>query len=661
MTAETDTGPMNEVINAPLDPDPSPWTRLTSAASRRARAVPGWVMTHRLQAVGIALGILLLGFTWLSWALPVSKALEPLPEATLVLVDSEGNAFARRGALKEAPVEARNLPAHVRDAVLSIEDRRFESHFGIDLRGIARAARHNAAAGKVEQGGSTITQQLAKTSFLPADRTFRRKAQEALIALWLEARLDKDEILSRYLSSIYFGDGTYGLRAAARHYFDTTPEQLDLGQAAMLAGIIKAPSTLAPTDNLAGARARAQVVLAAMVDAGKITEREAREVRPARLRSGRADLPVGSYFADWVSPQAKAAFNAEYGEVRVPTTLDPRLQALAERAVKDALRQGARSGVGQAALVAMRTNGEVVAMVGGRDYSASAFNRATQAQRQPGSTFKLFVYLAALRDGLRPDDIIEDAPVTIGDWTPRNYSDSYAGPMPLREAFAQSSNVAAARLIDRVGARAVIRAAQDLGIGSPLKDDPMLALGVSETNLLELTAAFATLGSRSAPVVPRGLPHPPGDAGEDDHVLSLQERADLLDLLNAAVDHGTGRSARLSVPAFGKTGTTQDYRDAWFIGLAGDLAVGVWMGNDDNTPMQDVTGGGLPALTWARFVAPALGARALGAPAIRGEDGNAQPRASSPWQSFRDRWFGGGRGKHKGKNKGKGKGNGKRR
>ncbi len=646
---------MNEVMNAPADPSQSRWTRLTAAASGHARAVPGWVMTHRLQAAGIALGVLLLGFTWLSWALPVSRALEPLPEATLVLVDSEGNAFARRGALKEAPVEARNLPAHVRDAVLSIEDRRFESHFGIDLRGIARAAKHNAAAGKVEQGGSTITQQLAKTSFLPADRTFRRKAQEALIALWLEARLDKDEILSRYLSSIYFGDGTYGLRAAARHYFDTSPEELDLGQAAMLAGIIKAPSTLAPTGNLAGARARAKVVLDAMVDAGKITEREAREVRPVRLRNGRDDLPVGSYFADWVSPQAKEAFNAEYGEVRVPTTLDPRLQKLAERVVSDALRQGARSGVGQAALVAMRTNGDVVAMVGGRDYAGSAFNRATQAQRQPGSTFKLFVYLAALRDGLRPDEIIEDAPITIGDWTPRNYSDTYAGPMPLREAFAQSSNVAAARLIDRVGARAVIRAAQDLGVSSPLKNDPMLALGVSETNLLEMTAAFATLGSRRAPVIPRGLPQPAADASDDDNVLSLQERADLLDLLGAAVDHGTARAARLSVPAFGKTGTTQDYRDALFIGLAGDLAVGVWMGNDDNTPMQDVTGGGLPALTWARFVAPAIGARALGAPALRGEGGNAQPRPASRWQSFRQRVFGGGRGKNKGKGKGKDK------
>jgi penicillin-binding protein 1A len=293
----------------------------------------------------------------------------------------------------------------------------------------------------------------------------------------------------------------------------------------------------------------------------------------------------------------------------------------------------------------MRTNGEVVAMVGGGDYADSAFNRVTQAQRQPGSTFKLFVYLAALRDGLTPESIVEDAPITLGDWTPRNHGDAYAGPMPLRQAFAQSSNVASARLVDRVGPDAVIRAARDLGIQSELKDDPMLALGVSETNLLELTAAYAALGAPTAPVRPRGLQRTgeedePGDAVLEDH-----ERVALLELLGAAVDEGTGRAARLSVPAFGKTGTTQDYRDAWFIGLAGDLAVGVWVGNDDNAPMQRVTGGALPARMWAQFTAPALGARALGAPRER-EYRTAPP--ASRWQSWRQRWFGG-RGKGKGK------------
>lgn len=644
------------MTDAIAPPDSSIYAQNTSDTPppplSRVAVLQQWVMAHRWQTVGIFFGVLLLAFAWLSWALPLSRALDPLPEATLVLLDSEGTPFARRGALKEAPVDVRALPEHVRDAVLSIEDRRFYSHLGIDLRGVARAARHNAAAGKVEQGGSTITQQLAKTSFLASDRTFRRKAQEALIALWLEARLDKDEILSRYLSSIYLGDGVYGLRAAARHYFDTTPEQLDLGQAAMLAGMVKAPSTLAPTSNLQGARERAEVVLAAMVDAGTITAEEAEAARPARLRSGRDDLPVGTYFADWVSPQAKATMDAAYGEVPVQTTLDPRLQALAERIVDDAVRRGARDGVGQAALVAMRTNGEVVAMVGGRDYDGSAFNRVTQAQRQPGSTFKLFVYLAALRDGMTPDSIVEDAPLTLGDWTPSNYAGTYAGPLPLREAFARSSNVAAVRLADQVGPRAVIRAARDLGIQSELKNDPMIALGVSETNLLELTAAYAALGSPNVPVQAHGLRQDPAVLSDGDDVLTLEERAALLDLLGAAVDHGTARAARLSVPAFGKTGTTQDYRDALFIGLAGDLAVGVWVGNDDNTPMKDVTGGGLPARMWAQFTASALGVRALGSPPAR-ETRHAKPRRASGWQSLRNRLFGGGRGKNKKGKKGK--------
>ena len=482
---------MNDIVDAPsFGAHATATTHVPAghptAHPSRAERVRAWLRTNPWRVAGTAVGGLLLGFLWLSWALPVSRALEPLPEATLVLLDSEGKPFARRGALKEAPVDVRELPPHVRDAVLAIEDRRFYQHFGIDLRGVARAARHNAKAGQIEQGGSTITQQLAKTSFLPSDRTFRRKAQEALIALWLEARLDKDEILSRYLSSIYLGDGVYGLRAAARHYFDRAPEELTLAEAAMLAGMIKAPSTLAPTDNLEGARERARVVLQAMVDHGAITAEEARRTRPARVRNGRAALPVGTYFADWVSPQAKARFPAAYGEVEVPTTLDPRLQSLAERVVRDALRTGARDGVSQAAMVAMR------------------------------------------RD---------------------------------------------------------------------------------------------------------------------------EERVALLHLLAAAVDEGTGRAARLSQPSFGKTGTTQDHRDAWFVGLAGDLAVGVWVGNDDNTPMQGVTGGGLPARMWAQFTAPAIGAQALGAPR---EVRARSHRPPSRWQSFRDRWFGGrGKGKGNGKHKGR--------
>ena len=634
----------------PFDP-PVPSHRFAPALAwvhGIVRSVP----TPLWRRIGIGAALLLVAFAWLSWQLPLSRAMDPLPEPTLLLLDRTGEAFARRGAYKEAPVDVRRLPAHVRDAVLSIEDRRFYSHGGIDLRGVIRAARHNAEAGKAEQGGSTITQQLAKTSFLTSDRTFRRKAQEALIALWLELRLDKNEILSRYLSSIYFGDGVYGLRGAARHYFDRAPEDLDLGEAAMLAGMIKAPSTLAPTDNLAGARKRAQVVLQAMVEAGAISPQAADRASPAQLRNGREALPVGSYFADWVSPQAKTAFASGYGEVPVPTTLDPRLQALGERVVQAAVRRGAREGVGQGALVAMHANGEVLAMVGGNDYATSAFNRVTQAQRQPGSVFKLFVYLAALREGMTADSLVEDAPITIGDWSPSNFGEQYAGPITLREAFARSSNVAAVRLAEQVGPRAVVRAAQDLGIRSELVSEPTLALGVSETNLMEMTAAYATLASGASPVTPVGLTGSEGRRDLDEPTpLDPGHRAALLDMLATAVDTGTGRAARLSVPVFGKTGTTQDHRDALFIGIVGDLVVGVWVGNDDNSSMQGVTGGGLPAQMWSEFAAQATGARALGA---RPMPTATRTRASrSGFQRFRQKWFGGkgGRGGKGGKGK----------
>lgn len=584
-------------------PDPAP-------APDRAT----WWRSHRRHLL-VALGLVALAFAWMTWRLPLNRALEPLPDPTLVLVDRFGTPFARRGAYKEAPVDTRTLPAHVPAAFVAIEDRRFFDHLGLDLRGITRAAVSNARAGEVRQGGSTITQQLAKTAFLEPDRTLRRKLREAIIALYLEARLDKHEILSRYLSAVYFGDGVYGLRAAARHYFDKPPEKLDLGEAAMLAGLVKAPSRLAPTNDLAAARARMRVVLQAMVETGAITAKQARNARRPRVREGRAALPVGTWFADWVSPQAKEAFGADYGEIRVPTTLDARMQKHALRTVQRWLaREGARSRAGQAALVAMTPEGEVLALVGGRDYAASQFDRATQARRQPGSAFKLFVYWAALAQGASPATPVEDRPLRLGDWSPENYDGRYAGTIPLREAFARSSNVAAARLVERLGPGAVVRAARELGIESPLGEDATIALGTSEVSLLELTAAYATLAAGATPVQPHGLPG--ARPATPRAPLDPRRRAMMLDMLWGVVDHGTGRAARLPVPAFGKTGTTQGYRDALFVGMAGDLVVGVWVGNDDGSPMRRVTGGGLPARIWRDFMAGALRmAPARGGPA----------------------------------------------
>ena len=564
-------------------------------------AVPASAERRRfLFALAIVLALPVLFFLWLAWALPLDRALEPLPKPTLVLLDRHGEAFARRGETKLEPVDARTLPRHVIDAFVSIEDRRFFRHHGIDPQGLARAAWHNAREGALEQGGSTITQQLAKTSFLSPARTLRRKAQEVLIAFWLEARLDKQEILSRYLSSIYFGEGMYGLRAAAQHYFGLPPERLDVAQAAMLAGLVKAPSALAPGRHPREAAKRTRTVIAAMVASGALPADRAQQLEIPPVVEASGGLPVGSYFADWVSPQAREELEGGYGELRVDTTLDLRLQHLAEQAVARNLRGAATP---QVALVAMRPDGEVVAMLGGRDYAASPFNRATQAKRQPGSAFKPFVYYTALREGLRPDDPVEDSPIEVGGWTPANYDGRYAGTVSVRDAFARSSNVAAVRVAQSVGPGEVARTAREFGIASPMGDDASIALGSYETTLLELTSAYAAFAAGETPVRPWGLREVPAEGAREP--LDPGARAAMLDLLRSVVEEGTGRAAKLRIPTFGKTGTTQDHRDALFVGLAGDVIAGVWVGNDDNAPMDGVTGGSLPAKIWHDFMAGA--------------------------------------------------------
>lgn len=561
---------------------------------------------------GLAVCILLFvaAVAWLAITAPLSKSLRPPAPPSITLLAADGTPIARRGAVIGAPVDVTKLPDHVAQAFIAIEDRRFYSHWGVDPRGIARAMFHNISSDGGSQGGSTITQQLAKNAFLTSRRTFGRKAQEVLIAFWLEGWLSKDAILSRYLSNVYFGDNVYGLRAAAQHYFSTTPERLTLSQASLLAGLVKAPSRLAPTGNLDGARERQRLVIGAMQEAGFITAAEARRVRPAVLRVQDRDeqLPSGTYFADWVLPEARDRAGGVATEQTVTTTLDTRLQAAAERVIK-------ASGLGKAqvALVAMRPDGRIVAMVGGRNYAASPFNRATQARRQPGSAFKLFVYLAALRSGMTPDTMVDDTPVQIGDWKPSNSDGRYAGRITLRQAMAKSSNVVAARLIQKLGVGRVTQAARDLGISTPLGNDASIALGTSTGSLLELTAAYAAVANGSYPVRPRGLDE---EESADDWLarrLGGPSRFDprLLDdlrsMLGTVVQNGTARAAALPVPAFGKTGTTQDGRDALFVGWAGDLVVGVWIGNDDNSPVSGATGGGLPAHIWRDFMVRALG------------------------------------------------------
>lgn len=584
-----------------FDPDDRDYSTNLPVAYRLNRL--RWVV--RAMAACVMLVFVAIG--WLMVTAPLSKSLQPPTPPSITLLASNGTPIARRGATIGKPVDAAKLPDHVTGAFLAIEDRRFRSHWGVDPWGITRAMWHNVAAGGLREGGSTITQQLAKNAFLDSDRTAGRKIREVLIALWLEAWLSKDEILSRYLSNVYFGDNAYGLSAAARHYFSTTPDRLTIAQAAMLAGLVKAPSRLAPTGNLAGARARQKLVVAAMVRGGFLDKATAADVGPGRLRPDRVrELPDGSYFADWVLPAARDQAGAISTESRVTTTLDARLQKIAERVVR---RAGLRRA--QVALVAMRPDGRIVAMVGGTSYRTSPFNRATQARRQPGSAFKLFVYLAALRSGMTPDSIVDDSPVTIGNWSPRNNDGRYKGKITLRRAFARSSNVAAARLTQKVGVRAVIKAARDLGLSTPLPNEATIALGSANVSLLELTAAYAAVAANGYPVRPHGLE----DANEKGWLTALGNRAQplgsrirgqMLDLLEASISTGTGRAAALPIDAFGKTGTSQDNRDALFLGFAEDLVVGVWVGNDDNSPNPGLSGGGIPARIWRGFMVDAL-------------------------------------------------------
>ena len=602
---------MNEPMRDPLPaPQPDQSERAFGAGPPSAFAPPTpW--RRRLQIMGwvIAglLALLMLVVAWLAVTAPLSRSLKPIAPPSVSLMSADGHLIARRGAIIDRPVSMADLPKHVPQAFMAIEDRRFYSHWGVDPRGVARAAWHNLWSDGSSQGGSTITQQLAKGVFLSSDRTFGRKAREALIAFWLEAWLTKDQIFERYLSNVYFGDNVYGLRAASLHYFSRPPERLTIPQAAMLAGLLKAPSRLAPTSNLKGARERAALVTQAMVEAGYISKAQRNALRPARLDVRDAPNPTtGTYFADWVLPEARDRAGAVYGAQTVPTTLDWRIQRLAESAVRRA-----PLGKAEAALVAMKPDGSVVAMVGGKNYRNSSFNRAVQAKRQPGSTFKLFVYLAAFRAGMTPEDFIEDTPITGGTYRPSNHGGKYRGRITLRQAFAASSNVAAVRLTQKVGVDAVIKVARDLGVTAPLTEDLSLALGTSEIPLIELAQAYATVAAGAYPVVAHGLP--PEEQGWFERLMSRQrhfsqdELEMIRDLLSSAANRGTGSAAALRTSTFGKTGTTQDSRDAIFVGYAGGLVTAVWIGNDDNAPLPGgAAGGGVPARIWRNFMSGAI-------------------------------------------------------
>lgn len=567
---------------------------------------------------------LLIGLGMAGWLVSIARDLpdtsgliEVERAPSLAFYDHEGRLIARRGSAHGRLAVIEELPDYVTDAVLAVEDRRFYSHFGIDLIGTARALLANIRAGHVVQGGSTLTQQLAKNLFLTSERTVRRKVQEVMLAFWLEGRFTKDEILELYLNRVYFGGGAWGIEAASTRYFGKTASELNLGEAALLAGLLKAPSRYSPVNDAQRAAARATVVLDLMAQTGRITEQERIDAAQTPIRVSRgASSPGAQYFIDWVAQDVRTLVGADHGDLVVRTTLDVNAQRAAELAVSSILDDpDLASGAGEGALVALAHDGSVRAMVGGRNYATSQFNRAVLAQRQPGSAFKAFVYASAFEAGLTPDDIRDDAPIRLGDWSPQNYNDEYRGPMSLREAFSHSSNSVAVRIAEETGRVHVARLAARFGIESPLRADRSLALGAHEVNPLEMAAAYTPFANGGYRARAHGIASIETRSGEilyaappasGEVVLDARTLANMNDLLLTVVREGTGRRAAVSGLAVGgKTGTTNDFRDAWFAGFGGDLVAVVWTGNDDNSETRRATGGGPPARIFSAFMAAA--------------------------------------------------------
>lgn len=548
----------------------------------------------------------------------IGEATQTTRRPSLTFLSAEGETVATFGEIYGEPLTVKDVPAWLPQAIIATEDRRFYSHFGIDPIGLLRAAVTNLRAGHVVQGGSTLTQQLAKNLFLTSERSFKRKLQELMMALWLEHIFSKDQIISLYLNRVYLGAGTYGVDAASKRYFETSARELTLFRAALIAGLLKAPTRYNPLNNPDLSRRRTVQVLANMVDAGYITPAQSAAAQQEGWGNLRHVAPGGRYFADWLYERVEDYSSSAGRDLVVQTTLDMPLQRKVEAELMALLDgPGAKASVGQGAVMVLSPDGEIRAMAGGRNYGDSQFNRATQALRQPGSAFKPFVYMAALEAGMSPDDVMEDAPLKIGKWRPSNYEDKFLGSITLRTAVAKSVNTVAVRVCERVGIKKVIALARRFGITSTLPNDASIALGTGEVSLIELTTAYAALANGGQGVWARGIRRittPDGtvlyDRGErgPGPLISQHTLSGIADMMSQVLaSGGTGYKAALGRPAAGKTGTTSDYKDAWFVGYTADYVAGVWLGNDDGSPMKRITGGSLPAELWKRIMLAAHG------------------------------------------------------
>lgn len=603
------TAKINPITNKNLRKKRPFWWRMT-------KFLTYWLSF--LASLGIIAGMGF--FLYYSLDLPNPDTLKtPKPVPTVTITTSDGEVLTHRAAQQSGHIAIKLLPSHTKQALVAIEDRRFYEHNGVNIFGIARAAMVNLIKGNRAQGGSTITQQLAKMLYLKPEKKLKRKVQEAMLAVWLETKYSKDELLELYFNRAYFGAGANGIEAAAQKYFNKSARYLNLNESALLAGLMKAPSAYNPLRHPKKARARQKLVLNAMFEEGYISKNQMliAQTMPLGLKQTNV-ASQAQYAADWIMRDLQGLAGDLSGDIIVEATIDPYLQNVAERALNNIMQANAKKyGANQAALILMDKYGAVRAMVGGRDYGKSSFNRVLNAQRQPGSVFKPLIYLAALEAGYTPNSMVKDAPIKFKNWQPQNYNNKYYGDVTLSYSLAKSMNSVALRLAQKVGVKKIISTARRLGIGSDLRNDLSIALGTSEVNLQEMTAAYIPFMNGGFSADAHIISFISNQRGDDiyshhaaslavnaERIITVKQVAQMNEMLFAVTNRGTGKTAQIAnFRVFGKTGTTQDYKDGWFIGYTNEYIAGVWVGNDDNKPTKKVTGGNLPALIWHDLMA----------------------------------------------------------
>ena len=583
-------------------------------ANRKKRELEQRLATRRI--ILIFLSFLVITFAgWLLYCvltLPdIDQAVARTRQPSTTITAENGNEVKTFGSVYSEVIRLNELPSYVPDAIISTEDRRFYAHFGFDIVAFTRAMLTNIFMGRYAQGGSTITQQVAKNLFLTSQKNIKRKTQELLLAFWLEHKFSKEQILTLYLNRVYLGAGTYGIEAASQKYFQKSSRDMNLLEAAIIAGMLKAPSRYNPIASAERAKARAKVVLQNMVNNDALTERQMKYALTLPVGEDKSYKVQGAdYFADWVYREVNDYIGDRDNDIYVYTTLDQKIQENAEKILRKAVLAAKNRNVSEGAVVVLNKSGEVKAMVGGIDYRKSQFNRAVTALRQPGSAFKTFVYLTALQNGWKREDRIDDVPLSIGKWKPENYDKKYYGSVTLDEALMKSLNLATVNLSESLSRKDIIRTAKKMGISTPVENTPSLALGTFEVKVIDMATAYSAIANGGYATWPHAIKEIytrdgyqlyQREADTENRILDAGAVKDLTKMLEKVISQGTGRRAKIPGFAAGKTGTTQDYRDAWFVGFTDEYVIAVWVGNDDNSPMKGVTGGTLPAEIWRKI------------------------------------------------------------